>query len=214
MLNCSTCIASPRSSGYTSNSAPTAGHHLARKASDQQLTSTNRDYVHEDFQYSQHLSPTRRQQDTAIEYHADVKISKRWGGFDLETRKIQSFGIIVPTQVAARYLIDFFETIALRIETGVWADSAPTNYRIIHMWDFELSFYSMHANIPWDFIQQYVIDVVADIEKGFTGVYYEHLSGVINGIAAVITVGMRLVRYEPPMVLTRRIQCRRRSPPN
>ncbi|KAL8921371.1 MAG: hypothetical protein Q9172_004064 [Xanthocarpia lactea] len=204
MLNCSTCIASPRSSGYTSNSA---------KASNQQLTPTDRDYLHEDFRYSQNLSPTGRQQDTAIEYHADVKISKRGrggsaalsslSGFDLETRQIQSLGIIVPTQVAARYLIDFFETVALRIETGVWADSAPTNYRIIHMWDFELSFYSMHANIPWDFIQAYVIDVVADIEKGFTAVYYEHLSGVINGIAAVITVGMRLVRNEPPMVLTR-----------
>ncbi len=95
------------------------------------------------------------------------------------------------------------ETVALRIETGVWAGSAPTNYRIIHMWDFELSFYSKHANIPWDFIQAYVIDVVADIEKGFTAVYYEHLSGVINGMAAVITVTMRLARDEPPMVLTR-----------
>ncbi|KAL8856529.1 MAG: hypothetical protein Q9178_006844 [Gyalolechia marmorata] len=213
MLNCSTCIASPLSSGYTSNSAPTVGYHLARKASNQQLTPTNRDYLHENFRYSQHLSPTGRQQDTAIEYQADIKISKRGGGgsaalsslggFDLQTRQIQSFGIIVPTQVAARYLIDFLETVALRIETGVWADSAPTNYRIIHMWDFELSFYSMHANIPWDFIQAYVIDVVADIEKGFTAVYYEHLSGVINGIAAVITVGMRLVHPEPPMVLTR-----------
>lgn len=116
--------------------------------------------------------------------------------YDLSSKTIINFGLIVPTVRAAEYIEDFFNIIALRIETGYWANEAPSNHRVIRMWDFELEFYSLSSIIPWDFIQDYVLDMMDYISKGFTGVYNEHMVGTINGVVAVVSVGFRLLRRD------------------
>ena len=139
----------------------------------------------------------RRQQDSR------PKSTKRGGGgsvqllpsrsFDVSTHRFTNFGMIVPVVLAASYIQDFFGIIALRIETGFWANEPPSSYRIFSMWNFELSFISAGTTIPWDFIQEYVIDKSSDVCKGFTGVFEEEMVGVLNGVAAAILIKLKFV---------------------
>ncbi|KAL8819493.1 MAG: hypothetical protein Q9223_002081 [Gallowayella weberi] len=218
MLSFFTCISSPieRSLSHATADVPEAfieiGTHRSIPRSDEHpLTTTRR--IAADAEAKQSKSwALQKEQHPATEQDIISRVSKRGGGgslalqsssnvggFDLRTKLFQNFGMIVPVRVAARYLEQFFETVALRIETGYWADSLPTNHRVFHMWSFELSFISLHANIPWEFIQAYVLEMLDDFEKGFTGLYHEHLFGVIDGVAAGISVQLRLVGKEPRM---------------
>ena len=116
--------------------------------------------------------------------------------FDLSTMQFTNFAVIVPAAIAAIYIEDFFNTIALRIETGYWADSAPSNYRVIRMWDFELTFYSLNSMIPWDFVQEYVLHTLDYVSNGFTGIYQEHMIGTINGAATAVSIGFRILNRD------------------
>ncbi|KAL8727166.1 MAG: hypothetical protein Q9166_006203 [cf. Caloplaca sp. 2 TL-2023] len=217
VLHCLTCIASPIERSLDGSTLlELASIQPVQRTSYQQLATTRRTPNDKDPGTSDHFESRRRHHDTLTEYHAGTQVSKRGSGgsvalrpkgglsgFDLQTKSFQHFGMILPMTEAAKYLIQFLDTVALYIETGSWADSPPTNHRVIRMWDFELTFYSLHANIPWDFVQAYVLDIQADIQKGFTGVYDEHLVGIINGVAAGISVRLRLARNEAPTVLTR-----------
>ena len=111
--------------------------------------------------------------------------------FDVSTHRFKNFGIIVPVILAASYMQDFFDIIALRIETGFWANEPPSSYRIFSMWNFELSFVSAGTTIPWDFIQEYVVDKLSDVGKGFTGVFEEEMVGIFNGVAAAVLIKLK-----------------------
>ena len=122
------------------------------------------------------------------------------GSFQLDTKMFRTFSTIVPAILAASYMTDFLDIVALRIETGEWGHEPPAQKRVIHMWNFELSFHSLHTPIPWDFIQAYVIELADDIAKGFVGTFDEYMLGVINGVATAVTVKLKMM--SEPMVLT------------
>ncbi|KAL9603527.1 MAG: hypothetical protein Q9179_002172 [Wetmoreana sp. 5 TL-2023] len=151
--------------------------------------------------------------DTHIQYHTALQHVRRGSGgsapipvplgsFQLQTKTFKAFSSIVPSILAASYITDFLEIIALRIETGVWGHDPPTNHRVIQMWSFELTFHSFHTAIPWDFIQAYVIDMADDIAKGFVGTFDEHMTGVINGVATAVSVSLKIINRDPPLVVT------------
>ncbi|KAL9601452.1 MAG: hypothetical protein Q9219_002518 [cf. Caloplaca sp. 3 TL-2023] len=119
--------------------------------------------------------------------------------YDLSRRKFRNLTIIVPALTAAMYIEDFLSVIALRIETGFWADEAPSHHRVIRMWDFELSFHCLTGSVlPWEMIQDYVLGMTEYVSRGFTATYEEHLLGTIDGVAALVKVGFRMLR-DPPI---------------
>ncbi|KAL8787184.1 MAG: hypothetical protein Q9195_007875 [Heterodermia aff. obscurata] len=124
------------------------------------------------------------------------------GSFKLETKVFTAFSTIVPAELAASYITDFLDIIALRIETGFWSHEPLVKYRVIHMWDFELSFYSLNTVIPWDFIQAYVIDLSDYVGRGFVGTFDEYMIGMMNGVTTAVTVKLKMLTKDPPMVLT------------
>lgn len=124
------------------------------------------------------------------------------GSFQLDTKLFKTFSTIVPGILAASYITDFLDIVALRIETGEWGHEPPAQQRVIHMWNFELSFHSLNTAIPWDFIQAYVIELADDIGKGFVGTFDEYMVGMINGVATAVTVKLKMVTKRDPMVLT------------
>ena len=124
------------------------------------------------------------------------------GSFQLETKLFKYFTTIVPGKLAAVYITDFLDIVALRIETGVWGHEPPAKHRVIHMWDFELSFHSLNTAVPWDFIQAYVIELADDIARGFVGTFDEYMLGMINGVATAVTVRLKMMTKDPPMVIT------------
>ncbi|KAI4169492.1 MAG: hypothetical protein LQ346_008963, partial [Caloplaca aetnensis] len=107
-------------------------------------------------------------------------------GYDVSTRVFVNFGLIVPVARAAEWMTYFFELVAQRIELGYWAHEPPSHRLLIRIWDFELEFYSMLALIPWSFVQEYVLDMLADVERGFTGVFHEHLVGTVGGVVGAM----------------------------
>ena len=128
-----------------------------------------------------------------------LTISPAIGSFQLQTKHFIAFTTIIPATLAAIYLGDFLDTIALRIETGFWSEEAPTNHRVIHMWSFELAFYSQNTAIPWDFIQEYVLVLADEIAKGFVATFEQQLTGLIGGVATEVTVKLRINSPHPPM---------------
>lgn len=83
----------------------------------------------------------------------------------------QHMAFIGPTHVAALFLEDFYDTIALKIETGFWTAMSPRHFVIFERWNFHLSFYSYAEVVPWDFIQNFVIEMSDYATKGFTSAY-------------------------------------------
>ncbi|KAL9584166.1 MAG: hypothetical protein Q9212_002283 [Teloschistes hypoglaucus] len=121
------------------------------------------------------------------------------GTFSLGTSVIQTFSAIVPADAAASYIVDFLNVIALRIETGEWSaqNTAPTHHRVLNLWSFELSFQAMDGQgrgvpVPWEMVQAYVIDLAEDVRKGFAGAFEESLVGWMNGVAAIVSVRLRM----------------------
>ncbi len=142
---------------------------------------------------SNHISPRFLEAPPSISYR-------------LTTGGLRTHSLIVPVQIAAVHMKEFFNTVYGMIELGCLGgpDEPDSAYRVISMWDFDLIFYSTDTIIPWNFIQDYVIEKIGDLEKGFTACYTEHMTGWVGKVAdAVITVQFRLNRPEPPLVLTR-----------
>ena len=76
--------------------------------------------------------------------------------------------MITPVTLAARFLEDFYDLIALKIETGVWASEGPLHFIAFTRWNFQLSFFSYAEAVPWDFIQNFAIEMSDYAAKGFT----------------------------------------------
>ena len=84
------------------------------------------------------------------------------------------------------------------IELGAWSDLPATNYRLIRLGHFEMTFYSINAIIPFDFIQDYLIDKIPAVKHGFTACFWEHMTAIFNGAVAGVSVHLRLTSTTPP----------------
>ena len=87
-------------------------------------------------------------------------------GFKME--KFHVTAIITPVMTAAQFLEDFYDLIALKIETGFWNNVPPLHSLVLTRWDYQLKFFCYAAPIPWDFIQEVAIDMSEWAAKGFT----------------------------------------------
>lgn len=107
--------------------------------------------------------------------------------------KFQHLALITPAQLAAPYLEDFYDSIALRIETGFWNAVSPLHFITFRRWNFQLSFYSYAEAVPWDFIQNFVIEMSEYAAKGFTS-SYEATFGAMKATGAVfVSVTLRFL---------------------
>ncbi|KAI4230608.1 MAG: hypothetical protein LQ349_006157, partial [Xanthoria aureola] len=128
-------------------------------------------------------------------------LSKRaLGIYDVQSRRLQAYSLILPGQLAAEQIIEFFNTVYGMIELGAWSDLPATNYRVIRWGHFDMTFYSINAIIPFDFIQDYVIDKIPAIKQGFTACFWEHMTAIFNGAVAGVSVHLRLTSATPPTV--------------
>ena len=99
---------------------------------------------------------------------------------------------LVPGVLAASKLEDFYTIIATKVETGYFADRAPSKTVAFLLWDFELIFSCDKINVPWSFVQAFAIDMAEWSSRHFTG-FYEATGvgeGPLSGL--VIFVQMRL----------------------
>lgn len=154
----------------------------------------------ESLRHSDHVIPRRRRQNKSMDDQTN-HLSKRFLGiYDVRGRQLQAYSLILPGQIAAEQIIEFFNTVYGMIELGAWSDLPPSNYRVIHMGHFELTFYSINSYIPFDFIQDYIIDKIAVVRNGFTACFWEHMTAVFNGAIAGVSVHLRLTAAAPPTV--------------
>ena len=90
-------------------------------------------------------------------------------GFTLE--KFHVTATITPVMVAAQYLEDFYDLIALKIETGYWNGVPPMHSLVLTRWNYQLKFFCYAAPIPWEFIQEVAIEMSEWAVRGFTAQY-------------------------------------------
>lgn len=116
-------------------------------------------------------------------------------GFALE--KFHATGMIMPIAVAARYLEDFYDIIALKIETGFWNGMAPLHSLTLTRWNYELTFFCYAAPVAWEFIQEVAIEMSSWAEKGFTAEFDAVYKSVDSlGKEIFISVVMKLVNRD------------------
>ena len=89
----------------------------------------------------------------------------------LKSFKMEKFhvgAVMTPVMTAALLLEDFYDLIALKIETGFWKSIAPVHSLVLTRWNYQLKFFCYAAPIPWNFIQEVAIDMSEWAAKGFT----------------------------------------------
>ena len=90
-------------------------------------------------------------------------------GFRLE--KFHATAIMTPVLAAAPFLEDFYDMIALKVETGFWNSVPPRHSLALTRWNYRLKFFCYAAPVPWEFIQEVAIDMSEWAAKGFTAQY-------------------------------------------
>lgn len=104
-------------------------------------------------------------------------------------------GLITPVELAARYLEDFYDIIALKVETGFWGSIPPMHNLVLKRWNYELTFFCYAAPIPWEFIQEVALEMSSWAERGFTAEFDALYSAVDNlGKEIFVSVVMKLVQ--------------------
>ena len=83
-------------------------------------------------------------------------------------QKFHVTAIITPVVLVANYLEDFYDLIALKIETGFWNSVPPLHSLVLKRWNYQLKFFCYAAPVPWDFIQEVAIEMSEWAAKGFT----------------------------------------------
>ena len=99
---------------------------------------------------------------------------------------------LVPTVIAAARLEEFYEIIALKIETGYFKNWAPSKNIILDLFEFELQFSCDRINIPWSVVQAFVLDMAELSSKQFSGLYEATIRGDGPLTNLVFYVYMRL----------------------
>lgn len=85
--------------------------------------------------------------------------------------RFTALSYITPVQVAAAFLEDFYDLIALKIETGFWSAEGLLHSVTFARWSFRLSFSCYTEPVPWDFIQWFAIHMSERAVNGWTGLY-------------------------------------------
>ena len=108
--------------------------------------------------------------------------------------------LLTPMAMWAGKLESFYDLIALKVETGVYAHIPPMHNLKFTRWNCELSFFSYEAPVPWDFIQNVAIAMSEYAVKGFTPMYemsYKAVNSV--GKEIFVTVVMKVADEKPPI---------------
>ncbi|KAM0806390.1 hypothetical protein BDR22DRAFT_816587 [Usnea florida] len=100
---------------------------------------------------------------------------------------------LVPSAVAATHFEDFYNIIAMKIETGQWANRLPSKYIRCMLWDFELTFRCDTMNVPFSFVQAFAIDMAEWSSRQFTGFYEATVTGEgpLAGLVFVVKMGLK-----------------------
>ncbi len=113
-------------------------------------------------------------------------------GLTLKMTNFRSFFALVPTVLAAARLEEFYDVIALKIETGQFSNWQPSRYIILSMWNFEFSVSCDKCFVPWSLVQDWVIDMAALSSQQFTGLYEATVRGEGPFSGFVFLIHMRL----------------------
>ncbi|KAL8824647.1 MAG: hypothetical protein Q9191_004911 [Dirinaria sp. TL-2023a] len=125
-----------------------------------------------------------------------LSITKR-GNAPFAPIQFKHVAMITPVSVAARYLEDFYDVIALNIETGAWTAREPLHFIIFQQWNFKLTFFSYAQAVPWDFIQNFVIEMSDYAAKGFTSQYDAQFGAETATGQVLVNVWFRLTGSLP-----------------
>ena len=115
----------------------------------------------------------------------------------LHLTKFKNVAIMVPTTLAAGHLIDFYEIIALKIETGQYSHWQPSRNIILELWDLELEISCNKIAVPWSFVQAWVIDMAALSARQFTGFYEATVRGDGDLTGLVFLIKMQVKDRRP-----------------
>ena len=111
-------------------------------------------------------------------------------GTRLAIQRFHARAIITPVIVAARFLEDFYDMIAMKIEAGSYNDMTPLHTVSFQRWDYNLSFFCYQSPIPWDFIQEIAITMSDYAARGFTPAFeaiYHRIDELGKDIYVTIT---------------------------
>ncbi len=100
---------------------------------------------------------------------------------------------LVPTALAAVQFEDFYNILALMIETGQMANRPPARRIVYTNWDFELTFSSATMTVPWSFVQAFAIDMAAWSSRQFSGFYEAEVrgEGALSGLVIMVKMGLK-----------------------
>ncbi|MCJ1452092.1 hypothetical protein MMC28_002433 [Mycoblastus sanguinarius] len=113
-------------------------------------------------------------------------------GKSIKVTKFTSITALVPTALIASRFEDFYNILALRIETGQYAHLLPSKEVTLSIWDFELSFSCSQMNVPWGFIISFIIDMADMSSRSWTGFYEAMFKGDRPLGEVIIHIAMKL----------------------
>ena len=205
ILKFPTCTASPidrsdvDSSLIPDNPNKAANFLSTRQAPNQYSTTARETLGPESLWHSDGVFSKRRRQnkfsDDQLNYLSKRSFGGTLGQYNVHGRILRAYGLIVPTYIAAASITEFFNELFGMIELGGYAHYPESNFRVLHLGNFEISFFCLNANIPWDFIQDYVLDKVSAVKNGFTAEFFEWMTVVFGGATYSVSVNMRLRKW-------------------
>ncbi|KAL8853785.1 MAG: hypothetical protein Q9221_001428 [Calogaya cf. arnoldii] len=145
------------------------------QASHQYSTTARRTLGPESLQHSGDVISKRLRQNKFADHQVNRLPKRDLGDYHVQRRWLKTFSLLVPVHIAATHIIEFFNEVFGLIELGAWSDEPLIpQWRFFLLGDFELSFYAFKADIPLDFVQDYVIDKISAIKSGFAAEYFEY----------------------------------------
>lgn len=115
-------------------------------------------------------------------------------------QNFRSTYLITPVIIASRYLQDFYDLIALKIETGLYNDIAPMHSFVFSRWNYKLTFFCYAAPVPWEFVQEVAIEMSDYAAKGFTPAFEAVYRAVDElGKEIFVSISFQLLKNVEPI---------------
>lgn len=153
---------------------------------------------------SQTQQPTRRKLQPRSSWSDAVSIIEQRapGNPQLKMTKFKALTFTIPPTLEAfsREMMrfeDFYNIIATKIVTGAFASRPPSKNIILELWNFELHFTCDKMNIPWSFVQAFVIDMADWSSREFSGLYEAVIRG--EGALSGLVFLVRMKLKDPPL---------------
>ena len=121
-------------------------------------------------------------------------------GTRLAMQKFHARAILTPVIIASRFLEDFYDMIAMKIETGFYEAIEPLHTFAFEKWDYRLSFFCYHAPIPWAFVQEVAIMMSDYAARGFTPAFeavYHRADELGRDI--FVSISFKVLEEKPPI---------------